>query len=76
MCGDCLRTTQRNYRRGSWFFYFLAGLFGLIAPLVAATEFKRFGTRAALEAAGIIIPVIGIAAGAGFCIRYFGRKIT
>jgi len=75
MCSECLRMTRRNYRAGSWFFCGLSVLFGLMAPFVFASEIKRFGVGSALVAAGILIPMIAATAGAGFAIRYLGRKL-
>lgn len=76
MCVDCIRVTQRNYRIGSTFFYSLAILFGGMAPIVIRSDFKSFGGQTALADAGVFALAIGITAGGGFLIRYFGRKVV
>jgi hypothetical protein len=75
MCHECLRTTQRNYRAGAWFCFGLSGLFGLLAPVVFTSEVRRFGIDSALRAAGILLPMILLTAGAGVAIRLFSRKL-
>ena len=76
MCANCQRITQRNYRAGSSFFYSLAVLFGLIFVILIVPDIKDGVDRTAAEVIGIFISVIGICAGAGFCIRYFGKKVV
>lgn len=76
MCTECQRITQRNYRAGSLFFYSLAILFGLIFAIKVVPEIASGVDRTAVEVIAIFISVIGLCAGAGFCIHYFGKKIV
>jgi len=76
MCAECQRVTQRNYRAGSLFFYSLAILFGLVFAIKVVPEIVSGIDRTAAEVIAIFISVIGLCAGAGFCIRYFGKKIV
>jgi len=76
MCNGCVGITQRNYSLGSWFFYSLAAMFALVDPVVVASELRHFGARTAMTDAALLGLVIGIAAGAGFSIRYFGRRVV
>ena len=75
LCQECLRATYQAYRLGSWFFYGIGGLFGLMAPFLIAFDFKRFGARAALADTGLLAALIGLTAATGWGIRYFGRKV-
>lgn len=76
MCAECQRITQRNYKAGSLFFYSLAILFGLIFSVKVLPEITSGVDRTAAEVIAIFISVIGLCAGAGFCIRYFGKRIV
>lgn len=75
MCGRCDVLTQRNYRAGSWFFFGLAGLFCLMAPLVVVSEYRRFGTRTAALDLAIFLGMVAMTASAGWAIRHFGAKV-
>ena len=75
MCRRCVSITQRNYRFGSTFFYGIACLFGLLAPFVIAAELRQFGARTALEAAGLLLLIIGGTGATGWGIRHFGSRV-
>ena len=75
MCANCQRISQRNYRAGSWFFYSLAILFGISFVILILPDMKDGVDQSAAEVIGIFISVTGLCAGAGFCIRFFGKKV-
>jgi hypothetical protein len=75
MCAECLALTRRSYRAGAWFFYSLAALFALMAPFIIWSDFRRFGTRPAVQDAAILIGVTSLAAGMAYCIQHFGAKV-
>ena len=76
MCEDCLRSTRRGYRAGSWFFLGLGGLFALAAPFTIIPEYGRFGLNTAISDAALFMVMIALAIGIGLGIRYAEKRLT